>query len=419
MIRTVIAALALIGTSASSLPAQNEPPERVTLAEALARSARHGLALRIARSEASEAAARARQSAAWPDPILHGAREAIETDGSERSETAVDLEFPLVWPWRQSALNDAADALALEAEGRFRADSAEAAMEVARTWLAAWEGERRLAASDAAADVFREADHAATARYEDGDLSGFDLRRLRVERSRYENERARARSELGVARRRLATLIAPGGPAAEIGADDRPLEDPPAVDLAAAIRRSAEARPEIAAATAAEAAARAELAAARGERFPAPAIRAGWKEQSDGASGPTLGLSLPLPLFDRRAAAVEAARSRHDAAAARAALVRARVTDEVRAAAENRDSLLERASLQRGRLLAGADDLLGIARSAYESGEIGLIELLDAVEAWRAAQAMRDRLAAELVESEHELRRAIGGPIPAPEEEAP
>ncbi|HUP18436.1 MAG TPA: TolC family protein, partial [Gemmatimonadota bacterium] len=105
-----------------------------------------------------------------------------------------------------------------------------------------------------------------------------------------------------------------------------------------------------------------------------------------------------------------------DAALARQRLALRRVEDEVRAAVERHDALLELAELQRDRLLAGADDLLEIARVSYDAGEISLIELLDAAGAWRAALGARVELAADLVESEHELRRAIGGPISTGEE---
>ena len=412
MIATLAFALLATATSANSLGAQTPPPaERVTLAKALERFARGGLAVRIARAEARASAERARQDAAWPNPVAAASREELSAGGEDHSETQVTLAQPLVWPWRQSARGAEADAHVMEAEAGFRSDSAAAGLEVARAWLAAWETERTLAAVLAATEVFREADRAGTARHEEGDLSGFDLRRLRVERARYEGELAAARLALGTAWRRLATLIAPDGPEGEIAAADADLEVPPPTTLEAALALSRERRPEIAAADAAVEAARARFAGARGDRIPVPGLEIGWKDQSDGFEGPVLGLSIALPLFDRRGAAVAAAAAELDAASARSRLVRRRVEDEVRIAVERQAALLERARLQDDRLLDGADDLLEIAQVSYDAGEISLIELLDAAGAWRYARVTRAELAADLVESEHELRRAVGGSI--------
>lgn len=413
----VIAALVMLGVAAGPGLADAQTVERVTLEEALERFAEAGLSLRIARSEARATAERARQRAAWPNPSLGIAREDLDDADAEYSETTLDLAQQIVWPWRWSARRDAADAVEREAAARFRADSAAAALDLVETWLEAWEGERTLEVLETATGVFREADRAGEARYEEGDLSGFDLRRLRVERARYEADLAAAGVVARAARRRLATLIAPDSPVDEIGAAGPPPEVARSPEITVALEIAAVERPALAAAESAVDAARSELAAARGERVPEPTLRAGYKEQSDGFDGLVLGVTIGVPLFDRRGAAVNAARARYDAAVARARLVRRRVEEEVRRAVERHEALLERAGVQRDRLLGEADELLEIARVSYGAGEISLIELLDAVDAWRDALAMRVRLEAELVESEHELRRAIGGPIEPPTEE--
>lgn len=404
-------ALALLACAIGAGPSKAQTLERVTLDEAVERFARHGLPLQIARSEARAATERARQDAAWPNPTLAAAREDLRDADAEYSETTIDLAQPIVWPWRWSARRSTAEAVEREASSRFRADSAAAVSDLVETWLEAWKEERVLEVLETATGVFREADRAAEARFEEGDLSGFDLRRLRVERARYEADLAAGGVVARAARRRLATLIAPGSPVEEIGAEDPLPPVAPSPTMEAALERARAASPRLAATRAAVESARAELAAARGSRVPEPTLRAGYKEQSDGLDGLVLGLSIPVPVFDRRGAATNAARARLDEATARARLVARRVEEEVRRAVELHAALLERAEFQRERLLGEADDLLEIARVSYGAGEISLIELLDAVDAWRDALEMRVRLEAELVESEHELRRAIGGPI--------
>lgn len=412
-------ALTLIACAIGVGPSKAQTVERVTLQEALERFARHGLPLEIARSEARVATERARQEAAWPNPTLAVDREDLDDADAELTETTIDLAQPIVWPWRWSARRAAADAVARRARARFRADSAAAASEVVDTWIEAWREERVLEVLETATGVFREADRAAEARFQDGDLSGFDLRRLRVERARYEAELAATRVVARAARRRLAVLIAPHSPVEEIGAADvlpRVSAEP---ESETALERARAVSPRMAASTAALDAARAEVAATRGDRIPAPTLRAGYKDQSDGFDGVVLGLTIPVPLFDRRGAASSAAHARLDETTTRARLVARWVEEDVRRAIERHEALLERAGIQRDRLLGEAEDLLEIARVSYESGEISLIELLDAVGAWRDALVMRAELEADLVESEHELRRAIGGTVESLEEAGP
>jgi cobalt-zinc-cadmium efflux system outer membrane protein len=415
----LIVALTLLAAAAHTTSVKAQAVEQVTLVEALERFSQNGLSLRIARAEARVNLENARQRAAWPNPAFVVNREDLDGDGSEYSETTIDLAQPIVWPWRWSARREASQAIAREAHARFRADSASAALEVVRTWASAWEKERILVVLEAATAVFRDADRAAERRYNDGDLSGFDLRRLRIERARYEANLAAAGVALRTARRRLVTLIAPDSPVTQItAADVRPaIPDRMAVDKALKQARANRAR--LVAASAAIDAAHAELVATRDARVPEPTLRAGYKEQSDGFDGLVVGLSIAIPLFDRRGAAVEAARARVDESVTRARLVGRLVDEEVRQAVERHVAFLERDELQRGRLLTEVDDLLEIASVSYDAGEISLLELLDAADAWRDALTLQAELHADLVESGYELWRAIGGPIDPDAEEGP
>ena len=63
--------------------------------------------------------------------------------------------------------------------------------------------------------------------------------------------------------------------------------------------------------------------------------------------------------------------------------------------------------------LAGAgsevDDLLRIARVSYSEGEMSLLELLDAAEAFRESQIMGSQLTSEHWIRYYDLERAMGG----------
>ena len=60
-------------------------------------------------------------------------------------------------------------------------------------------------------------------------------------------------------------------------------------------------------------------------------------------------------------------------------------------------------------LLQGSDGLLDIAIASYEEGEMSLLDLLDAADAYRESQTRRALVTAELWVAYYELDRATGG----------
>jgi cobalt-zinc-cadmium efflux system outer membrane protein len=154
--------------------------------------------------------------------------------------------------------------------------------------------------------------------------------------------------------------------------------------------------------------ARLEALAAQRARRPAPVVFGGMKRADDASArqrGAVLGVNLSLPLFD--SGGREAAR--WDAERARAAGARAAVEDQIRAEVTRASEAL------RLRTAAVADDqdapgeeLLQIAEVAYREGEVGILELLDAVRtASRATTRTIDtQLEARLAQIA--LERAVG-----------
>ena len=58
------------------------------------------------------------------------------------------------------------------------------------------------------------------------------------------------------------------------------------------------------------------------------------------------------------------------------------------------------------------DELLRTARVSYDEGEMSLVELLDAAEAFRDARIMAIDLLADFQTSHYDLLRATGGGVP-------
>jgi outer membrane protein, heavy metal efflux system len=400
-------ATVLMATSSAAARGQ-EALRRVTLAEAHALFARNNAELHVARAAAVEAAALARQTAAYPNPEVSVTHEPLSGGGRSYSESYFNLSQRLQWPGTRSARQNAADRIAAAAAARLAADSSRLAFQVREAWVNAALAERSVSLLERVTEVFRSAERSAEERLREGDISAYDRRRIAIERLRYESSLADARLTASTQRRTLALLVLPGGDELEIGPADTLGAAPPRPDLERLMGNALARRSEVAAAAAALEAARTDARAARSGRIPDATAISGWKRQSDGLAGAFLGLSIPLPLWDRRAGDVGAADARVSAAEARRAQAERQVRNDVA-----RALLAYEAAVARIAMLADpqveAADLVAIAQIAYDAGEMELVQLLDAADALREAQALEARLRADLWTSWFDLERAVGG----------
>jgi cobalt-zinc-cadmium efflux system outer membrane protein len=395
------------GAAAPPGAAAQDTIRRVSLDEALALFARHNLELRIARAEAAATTAHARQAAAYPNPAIGVTRETLEGNGRRYDETYLTLAQEIRWPWERADRGRAAAAEREAGAYRVSGDSLRLAFDVKRAFAEAASAELVHDGLAEATAVVRDALEDATHRAAEGDLSGYALRRLRVERARYEADLSAAAMAARAARRRLGALLPPDS-AAEVAPTGLPVGDPPPVEPLTS-SPAEPAVPALAAARAAVDAARADERAVRRGRIPAPTAIGGYKSQSDGLTGAFLGLSLPLPLFDRRDGAAAEAGAATARAEAHLALVRRQAENDVRLALEAHRMSCERARLFEGELLTEPEALLRIARVAYAEGEMSLVELLDAVDAYRAARVAAVGARRDVWVTFFDLERAAGG----------
>lgn len=373
--------------------------------------AQNNLELQESRFRAAELSALARQAAAYPNPSGILSHEPVWREEESNSETYLNVSQQVEWPGLRRARIDAAEELAEAAYADFQADSLRLLFEVAEAYTEAVAAGQRLDLLTAVTDIFRQADRANQRMLVEGEVSGYRTQRMRVERARYENRLALAELEGADAARRLALLVAPNGEAVQLYPAEGIRDLPSGLAFEAVLRHARAQRAELASAAANVEAANAALLAARRERLPEPTITAGFKRQSDGFNGVFLGTSIPLPVFDRNTGNIEARRQQLAAAEARLALVEARVEQDVRRAYDLYASLSDRVERISGDLLGDADNLLRAARVGYAEGEMSLVELLDAAEAYRDARTSSLDLHSSFQTAYFDLLRAAGGTI--------
>ncbi len=384
----------------------------VGLREALRLFRENNLSLSRAQSEAQALRGEARQARAYPNPTLQATHEPLWRGSERQSETYLNVSQQIEWSGRSAQIR-AARERATAARARAAADSARLVLQVTEAYVEAATAETRLRRLRQVTDVFRQADSSMTKRRSEGDASGYAARRIRLERARYEQRLAAARLEVRNAREQLALLVLPGG-TPSVAAKTLPSKRPPAISVQEALQAALQQRPELRRWQSAVEAQKAARRAARREAWPDPSVTAGYKRQSDGFKGAFLGVGIPLPLFDRNRGAAEAEAERLDAARTQQSLARREIRNEVRRAHAAYTSARRQAELLGDDLLRGTGDLLRIAQTSYGEGEMSLVELLDAADAYRDARLRSVDLRADLWTRYFLLLRTMEQPLDLP-----
>ncbi len=396
-----------------------EGVRRVTLREALEEFVENSPALKIARSEAAQVAGAARQSRVYSNPSIEFDHDDLEHDdpvhGTERFwEQTIKLVQEVEWPGRTSARRRAASHTIDASAAGLRDDAVQLASEVREAYALAWFAEEAERVVGRSAEVISRVADDGEVRLEAGDISAYEARRLRLERLRAEQELADAGLRVRAARRRLASLISPGTGTQEVGPSEGLQKIPPSLSHEAALRDIAR-RPDVEAAAREVDAAQAEIEIASFALKPSPTVGLGYRHHRDGFAGASLGLSVPLPLFDRGHGTRAEAAAQGAAAAHRLDLRRRLAEYELLNALDRYAAGRTRVEVAVESLIADGESLLASAIAAYAEQEMTLVELLDAAGAFQGAGLTALSLQSEAWIAYFDLLRAMGrGPLEDP-----
>lgn len=239
-------------------------------------------------------------------------------------------------------------------------------------------------------------------REQEGEGSRYD--RMRGERALAEIEAdlAAASAARAEAQGRLAALVGAPDETALV-ADGRTEPVPPAAGMATQVERALATRADLKALTLEAARFQTERLAAGRLAIPTPTLSGGLKRSrvdQQERSGYVFSLDLSVPLFDRGRPAAALAIAQMTGAQARAATLRQLIETEIRVAHAVAEIHRRNAERYRASTSKTGDDLLAVARLGYEEGELGILELLDAVR-----QALDGRVRA--LEMTAAARRAV------------
>jgi cobalt-zinc-cadmium efflux system outer membrane protein len=353
------------------LPRAVSAQRRISLDDALAAARAAGPALRVARADSAAGAARLLSASAFPNPSL--------TLGYSKSPPPyhIEIEQPFEFPWlrrsRMAAARLHAEAAAIgtdiaSARLRYDVEAAYASASVAS------------AIASLSAQNARDADELvriAVARRDAGDAADLDVDLARVFDAGQHRTASVDSLAAVVATLELQSAMGIAGTAVEVVPSDTFIATP-----IGTTRATAAATPSLALQQAdleSQAAAAALSTARRSSRFSEIAIRAGVETGDSEQRGllPTLGVSLPIPLFNRNRGAIAEARADRDRATA--LLEQARLEQALGLAVAENQHRTQQVILAQDR--AGLEDARRVAaraQTAYREGEYPLASVIEA-----------------------------------------
>ncbi len=249
-------------------------------------------------------------------------------------------------------------------------------------------------------------------RFEQGDISGLELTRIQVERLQFADDVFQVRLEVRNAKAALLALLN----APDLGADVEvvgDLETVPALGIPVEAPASelyqlaSAARPDLRAAQAELQRAAAQNRFQRAISSPNITVGGGYKRNGPDNSL-VLGVTIPLPIFDRNQGGVLRSEAETRRAENLAAATRNRIELEIRQAYNAFEINRERVDYIRSQQVRQAEEASEVTLAAYRLGGVPLMDYLDAQRRYRDTMRIFNQALFEERASRFALAAAIG-----------
>jgi outer membrane protein, heavy metal efflux system len=420
-----VAALTALPASAQTLTQQHpgapvlaasaQPLGPLTLRAALARAQAASPDIAGAAREVDAAGGAMRQAGARPNPELAAS---VEDQQRATRTTTIQLNQPIELGNKRGArlavAGHARDKVLAELAAT-RSDVNAAVITAFYDVLGAQEGQRL---AESTIELAQRTTEAATKRVAAGKVSPVEETKARIAQAGAQVEMARANSSLGAARRRLAATWGESHAGYERvdGELDRLPQLPPVQELVARLERS----PRLAQ-TRIEAERRAAITRLeRARQTPDVTVSIGAKRDRQlGHDQAIVGISVPLPLFDRNQGNVIESTSRAERARDDVVAAQTSATAALLQAHERWVTAALEADLYARDILPGAQSAYDAAAKGFEYGKFAFLDVLDAQRTLIEAKGNRLRALSETHRAAAEVERLLGAPLHTEQQEQP
>ncbi|RJG20645.1 TolC family protein [Massilia cavernae] len=379
-------------------------PAPLTLDAALGLALQHNPVLTAATHEVHIAAGQRDQAAAIPNPEMSFLREGFEREGRT---TTVMVNQVIELGGKRGARVAVAELDGAAASAELAAARGKVRAEVMTAFFDVLAAQERMKLAEASRELAQRATGAAARRVAAGRISPVEETRARVAEANSKIELNQAGSELEAARRQLAATWGSGAPsfgAVEASASTAPAR-PSAGELAGMLAQAPQlvlARLEVD-----RQQARADLE--RRRRVPDLTLSLGSKrDEQFGQRQAVVGVSLPIPLFDRNQGNMASALRRTDKARDELAALENRLALDVAQASLRLASAETELNIIRGEILPAAQSAHDVAVKGFELGKFSFLDVLDAQRTLFQARTQYVRSLAELHRAGADIERLLG-----------
>lgn len=308
----------------------------------------------------------------WDNPELEYSREALDFASGVSEERSLWIRQRLNIAGVHGLERDAAARMLVAETARAKYASREIAADIRTLFYIALHAQAHEQALSTWQSRLQTLVAAVGARVKAGDASRYDELRLKRELALVRGDWLNATAAAASARDQLFSVI--GGEPVSLAGELLP----PAMNTAVVADVLRE-HPVLEALEAEAGSAALSAKAADRKAWPEVTVGAGRREFSEpglDADGNLLSLGVTIPIFDRGSGEARTAESRNRRLESERALTEARLAAEARGVLRAIEA--RRAAVLELREAAAPNELAPIAESAYEAGEIGVMELIDA-----------------------------------------
>ena len=372
--RKLLLPLGLAATLLSPCIAQAQPAGPLNLEQALELAASRSFVLSAARRELEASDGAVQQAGALRNPALSASIE--DTRRATRTTTAT-LDFPVELGGKRAARVTAAERGRDVAQAEFGNAQAQLRGTVIDAYFSTLVAQERVKLATDSAELATRAADAVARRVAAGKVPPADETRAHVDQANARLEATEATAALQTAR---LVLAAQWGDAeatfSEVTGDTAQV---PSRGTAAELTRQLEASPALLASRMEVNRRQALTDVERSKAVPDVTVSVGAKRDNDiGRTQAIVGVSIPLPLFDRNQGAIHEANKRAQRADDDYQAARVRVLNELQLAANR--LLVARTSLQslQATVLPATQQAYEAATKGFEAGKFGFLDVIDA-----------------------------------------
>ena len=363
--------------------ARAQPTAVLTLEQAQELAASKSFVVTAAQREVDANDGAVRQAGAWRNPELNASVE--DTRRATRTTTAT-LDFPIELGGKRAARLTAADRARDLAQAELGNVRAGLRADVVRAFFGVLVAQERVAlTANSAALAARGAD-AVGKRVAAGKVSPVDETRARVDQANAQLEAAEAAAELQSARQTLAALW--GEPELGYAAVQGDIELVPTRASAAELAKDLDSSPGLLVGRIEVDRRKALVDVERSKGMPDLTVSVGAKRDNEvGRTQAIVGVSIPLPFFDRNQGATYEASKRAEKASDDLQLMRIRLLTELQHASNQLAVARTSALSLKSTVLPAAQQAYDAATKGFEAGKFGFLDVIDAQRSLLQARA--------------------------------